>query len=248
MKLSASVRVRLATVADSDFLAMTNEMADSGGRTGRVHEVLYQRAVRETIDNPGGYFQSLQSHFNEAIAQGRPETSIHDAMLAGSFDLVFEVDGRPGASQSIGFSQAVLHGFLEQDLDPRQVLSFMMGLPKLRAFAVLPDFRGRGVGAVALNLLRDLISRMGVIGIHGECREELADYYVRHGVHVMGPGQHLNLAPLAGAHITGGTMDVNEGPFIAAEKGYQVFYLTAGNGRINETECAFTKINDPVPR
>jgi hypothetical protein len=63
---------------------------------------------------------------------------------------------------------------------------------------------------------------------------------------VLDAGQHLNVFPVAGTHVaTGRPGDPSQGPFVAAEQGFRIFYGLGGHREKNASEDMLAQLNGP---
>ena len=64
-------------------------------------------------------------------------------------------------------------------------------LGRIRYMFVVPQWRGRGVGAALLESLEDVACEQGMTGIRLDARAPVLGFYLRHGYRDLGPGPLL---------------------------------------------------------
>lgn len=246
----SDLRVRLARTEDQSFVERMNDAAGAQRPSDRITHPLYQVGIRAALDQPGGYWNAVGEIYNRIGQQQHVGQALTSAIDAASFDLVATKDGQRMGLVSIGASYPLIIGLLDTlgAEGQHQVLSLVMGLPKLVSLTVEGEERGRGYGTDLLTVTQKILSRMGCVGLFGECENQdgLVRFYESSGMTVLAAGQHLNIFPVAGAHVSGGQRDdPNQGPLIAAEQGFRIFYGLGGH-RENQTEVMLAQLNTPA--
>lgn len=246
---AGDLRVRLARLEDQEFIEDMNARAGAQRPSDRVTHTLYQRGIRAALRTPGGYWRTVAEAYNAGV-EADLATAFGDAMDAASFDLIAIKDGQRAGSVSIGASSTLAYGLLDHlgEHGQHQILGLIMGLPKLVSITLEDQYRGHGYGADLLHVTQQLMSRMGCVGYFGECADDpgLIGFYQRAGLTVLDPGQHLNAWPIAGDHIvTRRRGNPDDGPFIAAEPGFRIFYGLGGHLDRNDSERALAELNQP---
>jgi len=243
------LRVRLARLEDQDFVERMNAEAGAQRPSDRITHPLYQAGIRAAIDRPGGYWNMVAESYNKTAEQDLA-AALTNAIDTASFDLVAVKDGERVGMVSIGASYQLVFSLLDT-LGPEgqhQALSLIMGLPKLVSLTVETHERGRGYGSALLETTQAIVRRMGCVGIFGECedRDSLLRFYKSCGMTVLDAGQHLNVFPVAGTHVaTGRPGDPSQGPFVAAEQGFRIFYGLGGHREKNASEDMLAQLNGP---
>jgi GNAT superfamily N-acetyltransferase len=243
------LRVRLARLEDQDFVERMNAEAGAQRPSDRVTHPLYQSGIHAALDQPGGYFKRVAASYNATVEQDLGQ-ALMNAIDTASFDLVAVKDGERVGMVSIGASYQLVFSLLDT-LGPEgqhQALSLIMGLPKLVSLTVETHERGRGHGSALLETTQAIVKRMGCVGIFGECedQESLLRFYESCGMTVLDAGQHLNVFPVAGTHVaTGRPGDPRQGPFVAAEQGFRIFYGLGGHRGKNASEDMLAQLNGP---
>lgn len=246
------LRVRLARGEDQSFIEQMNAAAGAQRPSDRITHPFYQVGIRAALDQPGGYWNVVREIYNRTGQQQQDiEQAITNAIDAASFDLVATKDGQRIGLVSIGASYQLVFGLLDNTLGPagqHQALSLIMGLPKLVSLTVEEEERGRGYGADLLTVTQKVLSRMGCVGLFGECEDQdgLVRFYESSGLTVLDAGQHLNVFPVAGPHVaTGQIGDPSQGPLVAAEQGFRIFYGLGGHREKNRSEEMLAQLNSP---
>lgn len=241
------LRVRLARVEDQDYLERMGTLAGAPRPGERVSDPLYQKGVRAALDQKGGYWRSIIGSYNAAGAAGwELGRALKDAVDTASFDLVALKDREKVGAVTVGASNHVIANLVDRlgNEGQHQVLSLIVGMPKIVSIGVEEQERGHGYGAALLSLTRRLLARMGTVGMFGECPDEerLVGFYQAAGFTVLAPGQALNVYPVAGRHVvTRRFGNRDEGPFIGAEKGYRIFYCVGEQK--NDTAMMMARMN-----
>jgi len=238
-KLSEETRVRLARPADQEFVDSMADAAGAHGSGGMLDHPHFQQAVRAGLRSRGGYWREILNVYNSAIGNMKASNPIVDTITAASFCLVAcRNDKTPIGSLSVGAGTTLILQMLEQ-VHPRQAISLMAGLPKLKAIAVAHEYRGQGVGTQLLNFLQLMVSRLGYVGLFGDVEDsaQLVEFYETHGFHVLPPDQMLNIWPVAGGHVVNLPTAPEAGPFIKSEAdGMRVMFSVAGHETRTENE------------
>lgn len=245
------LRVRLARTEDQSFVERMNDAAGAQRPSDRITQPLYQVGIRAALDRPGGYWNTVREIYNRTGQQQQDiGQALTSAIDAASFDLVATKDGERIGLVSIGASYPLILGLLDTlGADGQhQALSLIMGLPKLVSLTVEEEERGRGYGADLLDTTQRILSRMGCIGLFGECEDQdgLVRFYESSGMTVLDAGQPLNVFPVAGLHVTTGQIgDPRQGPLVAAEQGFRIFYGLGGHREKNQSEEMLAQLNSP---
>ena len=246
----ADLRVRLGRREDQEFIERMNSAAGAQRPSDRVARPLYQRGIRTALDRRLGYVLAVGEAYNAAVEKDLIQ-AFTDAMDAASFDLVALKDGEAVGLVSVGASSDLAFGLLESlgNQGQHQVLSLLMGLPKLISVTVEESERGRGYGADLLSTTRKIVSRMGCVGLYGQCHDQggLVRFYESAGLTVLDRGQQLNAFPIGGSHIvTKQPGDPSEGPFIGAQDGYRIFYGLGGHRQQSPSQKMLMQLNVPA--
>lgn len=243
------LRVRLARLEDQDFVERMNLEAGAQRPSDRIIRPLYQAGIRAALDQPGGYWKTVAANYNRTVEQDLAQ-ALTNAIDTASFDLVALKGGKRVGMVSIGASYQLVFSLLDTlgPMGQHQALSLIMGLPKLVSLTVDTQERGRGYGAVLLETTQMILHRMGCVGLFGECEDQegLLRFYESCGVTVLNAGQHLNAFPVAGTHVvTKQPGDPRQGPFVAAEPGFRIFYGLGGHLEENASEKLLAQLNSP---
>lgn len=252
--IGGGLRMRLARPSeDQEFIERMNSLAGAQRSSERIARPRYQAGIRAALEARGGYWLSVHGAFNETGENTADlGMAISSAIDAASFDLVAVKDGDRVGLVSVGAGYDLVTNLLKAlgQLGQHQVVSLLMGLPKLVSISIVDEDRGRGYGAVLLSATMELVSRMGCVGLYGECQDDagLVRFYEAAGMTVLDAGQHLNVFPVAGRHVvTRREENPALGPFLAAEPGFRIFYGLGGHPE-NPSEKMLAQLNSPSQR
>lgn len=236
------MRVRLARPDDHVFVGEMAELAEAHKKSSLSESPSFQKGVRAGLSYPGGYWRAVGDAYNRAVDSSGGESAIAVAMAASAFSLVVSRGKERLGALSVGSSATVLQHLLE-NVDSRQVISLVVGLPKLKSLAVIPQAQGDGIGSQMLTFLGQLLQQLGSVGLYGSVKDDgpLIRFYRTHGWQVLQPGQPLNTWPIAGGHIAKHRTLPSDGPLIQAEPGMRMMFLTPGSE--TETEAELHRLN-----
>lgn len=219
-EIAPGITTRLARLSDferfGDLISLTGTTADD-----YVLEMLHSEALATAV-LAGAEHGHEQFQLELARCMSGSDT-LEPAALATALPLVAVTEADEVVGVLLAYSPP---NVIEQFLDARPLASkkdntmmfagAIMSLVKLRALAVDPDWRGRGIGSGLLTRFQDIYVACRYFYLYGQFRATdpgLADFYSAHGFTILPPGEGLDLYVVFG--VSGGVLP---------EPGEQLFY------------------------
>lgn len=249
LRLNDTTRFRLARPEDKEFLHEMGKLSGGVRTQLPVDEREYAVALKAALRQRGGYFKKIVEVHNNSVDSGKYPHPMIPAIIASSFDLIAVQGKRRVGAMSVGASHSLVAGMLGR-VDDHQLLSLVIGLPKLISLAVIPEVKGEGIGADLLSVLAGLLTRMGCVGIYGECDDarKLVKFYEQHKFTVLPKKTPLNTWPVAGRHVVQSspllrkTSHETQGPFIMPDKEQRIMFRLSDSE--SETASRMASLNE----
>ena len=189
----SGMRIRLARPADLEAVQRLLPMAEPS---------LAEEGT-QMLDHP-----MLGAAILRALQRGRPRPSLADVPSRNPYDLTIALSLLLVAEDErrtvVGVLMAlppvrILGQFLQAGVPLPDILAAAQTVIKLKAVAVEPAARGRGIGTALINLCVELYTGLRWRAIYGQIdkRSQLEPYYTQLGFAVLRPREGLDLQHLA---------------------------------------------------